>query len=119
MDIEKTAAQIIAFLLEDEDDIDLLDVARGPEHIEGINTELMKVLSERGINADRIITRYGDVCVMCRNYDEAAKIRNAGKWRSMAEVARTNPEDPDAKEFPWLCDIPFANLAGYIASQSR
>ena len=42
---------------------------------------------------------------------------DAGKWRSMASVCRTNPEHPDAKAWPWLVDVPFGCLDAYIAER--
>jgi hypothetical protein len=66
-----------------------------------------------GISFDRVHNRYGDTMVMCPTYQEAHALAQAGPWKSMAEVVRTNPEHP------WLCDIPFANLGGYISDKTQ
>ena len=119
MDIEKIASLAVKRLLEDDEADDLKDVVLPPDHTAGIHDDLMKALSRLGISGEQIITRDSDVYVMCRSSSEAVMIKNAGPWKSMAEVVRTNPEHPDARQYPWLCDIPFANLAGLIASKLR
>lgn len=87
-----------------------------PKEISGVHDDLIGALAQLGVNASQIKTRFGDVYVMCRNQVEASRVKQAGTWKSMAEIARTNPDHPDAKEFPYLVDIPFANLSGYLGS---
>lgn len=95
------------------------DVSEPSERATGVNTTLADVLADLGVSEDRIHMRYSDVMVMCATHQEAFQIAKAGPWKSMAEIVRTNPGHPDAKQYPWLCDIPFANLAGYVASNAR
>jgi hypothetical protein len=102
---------------EDEDFDDAQEVAGPPEHTTGINDGLMAVLKRLGVSADRVSNRYSDTYVMCATYQEAYTIANAGPWKSMADVFRTNPEHPDAKQWPWGVDIPFANLSAYMGSK--
>lgn len=111
--------KLINALLENEDEDldsdDMKEVGKPPGH--GINPGLMAALERLGVTGDRISTRYSDVYIMCATYSEAHAIANAGPWKSMAEVVRTNPQHPDAKMWPWLVDVPFANLGGYIGSE--
>jgi len=72
-----------------------------------------------GVTPEQVSTRYSDVYVMCATHEQARKVCEAGKWRSMAEVFRTNPEHPDAKLYPWGVDVPFAFLGGYIAERKK
>lgn len=117
------AEKLINALLENEDEDldsdDLKEIGNPPEHTSGINTGLMDVLRSLGVTGDRISNRYSDTYVMCQTYQEAHTIANAGPWKSMAEVVRTNPQHPDAKMWPWLVDVPFANLGGYIGSKTE
>lgn len=83
---------------------------------DGIHSDLLAVLTARKIAPDRVSTHASDVYIGCATHAEAAEIRAAGTWRSMATVCRMNPEHPDAKATPWLADIPFARL-GYLVSQ--
>lgn len=110
--------KILQALLETDED-DLKDLTGPPDHVAKINDTLFLALAKLGVSGDRISTRYSDVYVMCATHAEAHAIAQAGPWKSMAQVVRTNPEHPDAKQWPWLCDIPFANLGGYISGKIK
>lgn len=115
------AEKLINALLETEDDDfdDTQEVAGDPEHTTGVHVDLMDVLRRLGVSADHIVNRYGDTYVMCPTWQEAHAIAQAGPWKSMAEVVRTNPEHPDARKWPFLVDIPFGNLTGYIKDRTQ
>lgn len=102
----------------ENEDADLVkDVAGHPEHVQGLHPELVTALERLSIPADRVHLHYSDVWIMCRNYNEAYLVAKAGPWKSIAEIVRTNPDHPDAKQFPFLCDIPLGGFSGYIASK--
>lgn len=113
-----TAARIVRSVLESDQD-DMKDVSLPGPNLRGINDQLFDTLVSMGISFDRVHNRYGDTMVMCPTWQEAHALAQAGPWKSMAEVVRTNPGHPDAKQYPWLCDIPFANLGGYISDKTQ
>lgn len=76
----------------------------------GINSELARVMAVHGVTADQISFHASDVRIGCPTHALASTIRQAGPWRSVADVYRTNPAHPDAKRFPWGVDVPFARL---------
>lgn len=95
------------------------EVDSPPENATGVHSDLIVALGHLGIHAKQIVTRYSDVYVMCRDAFQASAVQDAGPWKHMATVDRTNPDHPDAKEFPYLVDIPFANLAGFMNQRRR
>jgi len=109
---------IVAFVTESEDD-DMKDVSGIPDKLGGVHDDVLSALIDMGISADRIHFHESDVYVMCPTYEEALRVKKAGAWNSMATVERTNPDHPDAKQFPWLADLPFANLAGAMKKRLR
>lgn len=87
------------------------------ESFPGMHPDLAALLDRLAVDPARIHTRFSDVQVMCATHQDAREIVLGGKWESMAEIFRTNPDHPDAKAFPWGAEIPLANLAGYVASK--
>jgi len=123
VDIKTDARSIVVALLEQEDDEDYDDfreiVAPDNRLARRFHPELVKLLERLGIGPNRIITYYSDVYIMCRTQGEALQVLKGGNWKSMGEVVQTNPDHPIARKYPWLCDIPFANLSRYINSKTQ
>lgn len=83
----------------------------------GIHPDLCHALALRGVTADRISFHASDVHIGCPTHSEAVAIREAGKWRSMADVYRTNTDHPDAKRWPYGVDVPFAALSRVMVAK--
>lgn len=109
--MKQDAATVVQKLLDADKDAD--DWKEATE-LSRVNSDLQHVLNNLQVGPERVVRRYGDVYVMCPSHEEAYAIAMAGPWKSMAQVTRTNPEHPDAEQYPWLADIPFANLSDYI-----
>lgn len=112
------AQRILRHLLETDETDDYKDLMQAPQWAY-VNPALLKVLSDLKVTGDRLAYHYSDLYIMCPTWAEAAAIKNAGPWKSMAEITRTNPEHPDAKQWPVLLDIPFANMGGYMQGKAN
>lgn len=84
-----------------------------------MNAELLAKIIEQGVKPEQVSTRYSDVIVLFPDAVAAANLRGAGPWRSMANVFKTNPEHPDAKKWPWGCDIPFGCLDARLGEMRK
>ena len=83
-----------------------------------IHPDVVTALQNLGFAPDQVSLRYSDVQALCATHEQASKLCGAGKWRSMAEVFRVNPDHPDAKAWPWGCEIPFAALGAVMPGNS-
>src|SRR5690349_24304340 len=110
------AEKIVNALIEAEDD-DIKDAYGEPPM--DMNTALRDVLNRFGITDERIATHESDVYILCPTYQEAYQIAKAGPWKGMAEIVKTNPGHPDAKQYPWLADIPFARLDALVREKRK
>ena len=86
---------------------------------EDINPGLLQAIDAAGIPHEQIKFHYSDVYVMHADFGVLAKLGQAGPWRSMAQIVRTNHEHPDAKAWPWLLDVPFACLDALVREKRR
>lgn len=111
------AEKIVNALIETDEEFDMKD-AYGEPPME-METSLRAVLDKFGITDDRLATHESDVYVLCPTYQEARQIVTAGKWRSLAMVVPTNKDHPDAKQYPWLADIPFARLGALVREKRK
>lgn len=85
----------------------------------GIHPALVAALAAAGVDPARVHLRYSDVQVMLADYGAAVALKNAGPWKSMADVFHTNPDHPDAALYPYGVEVPFGNLAGYLTNRIK
>lgn len=88
----------------------------GPSQVrlpEGIHPDVVAAIRAEGDRVLNVETYYSDLYVETADWATAHRIRNAGKWRSMASTFTSNITGrPNV-------DIPFAFLSGYVEARKK
>lgn len=79
----------------------------------GIHPDLAAVLNAEKIDESAVSRRYSDAYVNCETHAQAARIRSAGAWRSMAT---TFTDQTNGKP---SVDVPFAYLGAVLSRNER